>query len=208
MQQQQVYLLTVCESKAAMGKMASFLERHYQAWTSVLDVESDASPSFLGPLRGVELRDHSNAIGFELVQAPPIDRLDIEYHLALVRWVAIRVGRRRRKFGEDTLCQSVPFTKFMDLIEAVYIASDWKNPPPGPVVDALGVAIEPEYRQSMAWDYVKAPEMRRIGWTHFGKSEAETRKEILRVGMQPVTDLFKFIHNEIQRLDDLWKVAQ
>jgi hypothetical protein len=116
-------IATPIRSDALHTKMLAFLDREWQPFP-VLAGRPRNSPTYIrGPLSGDLSYDHGKRrIGFDYGAVSGYER---EYAFATCRWMALRVGQRKRFEGLDRL---VPYYIY-DGHEAtpVLIAAEWAN---------------------------------------------------------------------------------
>ncbi len=161
-------------SKQAWSKMLAFLERNYRTWPALNGRPKGAS-YIRGPIGDDFSYDHGKQrIGFDYNCFGG----EREYMLALVRWIALRVGRKRG---------GRPYYLYDGGLEGV-IGIVLKKPIPkeATLTDRWGVPIDPGpkyYDLSPRWH---------VAWT-------------LEICEEP--NALSVIRAEIQRLDALWERA-
>lgn len=188
--------------------MLSFLLELYRPWSELAQGE-DVPDHFQGPFVDDQLEQPGKCcIGFDYT---PISGPEREYHLAIMRWVAIQVGKRRSKFRGEGLGLSSPVTYLVyDGIEAfpILLQSEWPKVPDdlqGYVCDSLGMKVDDSVAREMAWYFLPQGVFEKVSATLHGKSSNEVREALVQEGLQGAQDMLQGIRSQIARLDVLWK---
>ena len=177
-------------------------ESHY-TWPEVID--EDREPNFWGPL----VDDLASAQGRCLIgwDHHPVDGPERLYYFSLVRWVAIQIGRRMRRFRSEglNLKKSVPYIVHDGLQTIpVFIDSEWSTGAPGSLCDRYGVPLGPQVLRELAWHHIPMGAHSVISATHHGRSIEEIRQAFVTAGTPGATKTIRTIRGHIARLDVLW----
>lgn len=185
--------------------MLAVLGEHYREWFDLINERG--RPHFIGPTDQIP-EPGRNLIGFGVDPTPPISFAETEYHLAIMRWVAIRIGKPRKQFEIGTLKTPVPAIRFGGSYEPVLVESEWGGVnAPWHVVDAFGVTTAEESHAKMAWEQLSKEDYIRCGWTSFGKTARSVLADFVDAGMPAVKAQLDLVRKEIKRLDKRWVAA-
>lgn len=166
-------IATPIRSDALHTKMLAFLDREWQPFP-VLAGRPRNSPTYIrGPLSGDLSYDHGKRrIGFDY---GPVSGYEREYAFATCRWMALRVGQRKRFDGLDGL---VPY----------YVYDGYENTP---------VLIESEWPKSVKKKYSVSDE--------YGLRLHENLDILtFRAVNVDAVDLSAVLRSEFKRLDAAW----
>lgn len=203
------FSLTVSvRSQRLKDGMHEFLLKKYKPWSEFLD-DDEVPDHFQGPFIDDQLDTPGKCcIGFDY---EPITGPEREYHFALVRWMALQIGKRRSKFRGEALelNSPVPYVLF-DGIEAmpVLLHTEWENSGPdlqAYVCDALGMKVGETLAQEMAWYCLPDDVFGRVSATHHGRPSGEVSQALIHEGLEGAQEILQEIRAEIARLDVLWK---
>lgn len=185
--------------------MFEFLLEHFLPWPELLGEESLAR--FRGPSTdNLEAAKGKCIIGFDypnLIEGP-----EHEYVFSVVRWVAIRVGKRRRTFRFDglELDKPVPYYVFDGLEPSpILLEDEWENVPPNLlscVHTRLGLRITPQVARELAWRFLDDEAYLKAAYP--GMTQEEIRETLISTGMEDAQEVLTTIRHEIARLDALW----
>jgi hypothetical protein len=184
--------------------MLDFLLESYQPWPDILDGEEDSH--FRGP-GSVEGR--ATHIGFEYHNHITPEK---SYNYAVLRWMALRVGRRRKQFREGSFNHLVPYYvvwppgKFLTFPVIPGGDSDVYVPPPYRdfVVDPYGLLATDRTARDLAWRNIPEGTFERVSATHVNGTSKEIREALVQSGIERARIILQFIRAEISRLDALW----
>lgn len=193
------------KSQQLKSKMYDFLREMYRSWPEVIDVDQEAL--FRGP--DIELLYiHGKCIlGFDYGEASQEER---EYNFALMRWVALQVGRQRRRFrGEGvTLDRPVPYIVvggyepwpiLLDTEWAACTDMKWW------LTDRLGMNTDNSAVRELAWYHIPDGTHERVSATHHGKSTEEIREALIQAGLDGARQTLHIMRSQVARLDTLWR---
>lgn len=183
--------------------MYEFLQRNYRTWTEVLGDDEDAK--FYGPFIDTDLSTKGTCrIGFEY--DADSDLSEQEYHFALMRWVALQVGKKRSRFRlEGELEKSVPFVNFNLETRPLFFVHDWTDGgASGPLVDRLGMMVDDSVAKELAWVCLPADAFQKVSLTHFGRSSNDVEAAIVAEGIQSAHECLSVVKSQIAKLDSLW----
>lgn len=184
-------------------RLLEFLRGTYRPWYDVLGEEEEGS-QFVGP---ASVKDKPTHIGFGYNSYIGPER---SYNYAVIRWMAIRAGRRRRKFQEGVFNTAVPYytlwsTKgslaFPVIVEgAVQVPQAYEDF----TVDEFGLLKGDRTARELAWRNIPEGTFERVSMTHMGKSPQSIREALVRSGIERAKVVLQFVRAEISRLDVLW----
>jgi hypothetical protein len=183
--------------------MADFLANVYRPWAEI----SNESPTaqFRGPTDELDYSYARCELGFNYQAAGGAER---EYVYAVVRWMALQVGRRRRRFAEGGLDSPAPYYGYDEgVVLPVLLGEDWPSPPKGfrpYLVDQFGLPVDSEVARDLAWFHLPVGTYERISVTHHGKSPKDIREAFIQSGVERAKVVLQFIRAEVARLDALW----
>lgn len=183
--------------------MLEFLEDNYRPWYNVLD--GDEESQFFGP---ANLEDRPLHIGFEYQTHAGPERV---YNYAVLRWVALRTGRKRKKFENATFTRTLPYYMFWSRKGSKPFPVI-PSPPPVKVpsayrdfvVDRYGLLAGDRTARELAWRNIPPEVFQRVSVTHAGKSPEVIRDALIRSGIERARIILQFIRAEVSRLDVLW----
>jgi len=189
-------------------EMHGFLLSSYKPWSELVE-DDDTQDSFQGPYVDEELDTPGKCcIGFDYHPVPGAER---EYHFALVRWIALQVGKRRSSFrGEGlSLPTPVPYVLF-DGIEAspVLLQSRWPTVDPvlrPHIVDNFGMRVDDSVAEELAWYCLPEGVFEKVTATHHGRHPDSVREALVKEGMGGAQELIDGIRAQISELDTLWR---
>jgi len=194
------YSVTVsARSSRLKDQMADFLSDVYRPWTDISDEDVDDA-QFDGPLHMGKA-----SLGFDYTsEGGP----EWEYSFAFIRWTALKIGRRRRRFGPHLFKTPVPFIMPPAGPRPVLIDTEWPRHPPEPyeccVVDQFGLLTCPHPARELAWYHIPEGSYGRISATHSGKPISAVREALILSGIERAKVVLQYIRAEIARLDALW----
>jgi len=178
--------------------MYELLQDIFAPWSDIVDAEGSA---FSDLKMDRELAQPGpNRLGFNYETAVGSER---EYVFSVVRWMALKVGRRRRQFqGGLKLDEAVPYWRPDGLIaHPVLVAEDWEVPPPGPLYSPYGVPEDQGVLRELAWYHI--PSDTRV-WASTDRSVESVREAVVQMGLDGAKQTIKLIGDHISRLEALW----
>jgi hypothetical protein len=183
--------------------MRAFLEDSYRPWPDILDEDEEAD--FRGPSDKLEYAHAKCQLGFDYVAAGGAER---EYVYALIRWMALHIGRRKRQFRMGTLKRPAPYYVY-DGVEAtpVLLGPEWLDAPEcfGPYqVDPFGLRIDDGPARTLAWYHIPEGTYERVSATHQKETSEAIREALIESGIERARTILQFIRAEVARLDVLW----
>ncbi len=187
-------------NKQLRDEMYEFLQRLYQPWYDVVEDE-DLEPAYLGPYIDEDLGGPELRIGWECKSGVGPER---EYHYAILRWIALQVGRRKKVVSGKDLNQLVSYVLQDDDTEIpVLLASEWKGKKaPGSMVDYLGLMTDTSVSQELAWLYVPNHVFASVSLMQ--RDPDKVRAKLIAEGMEGATACLDVIKSQIARLHSLW----
>jgi hypothetical protein len=190
-------------SPALQARMREFLEASYRPWPDILD--EDEETQFQGPTDELEYAHAKHQLGFNYSTGGGAER---EYVFALIRWMALHIGRRRSHFRMGSLDRAAPYYVY-DGAEVVPVlhATEWATLPSALLayrVDPYGLRFDGEIARGLAWYYIPEGTYERVSVTHQGKSSDTVREALIESGIERARTVLQFIRAEIARLDVLW----
>ena len=185
-------------SRSLKDRMASFVSDVYRPWT---DIDEDGDDTqFDGPLHRGKL-----GIGFDYTAG---SGSEWEYSFAFMRWVALKIGRRRCHFEGHTFKVPVPYITDSTRVRPVLIDEVWSESSPEPykccVVDQFGLLTCPHPARDLAWHHIPEGTYERISATYQGKSTEDIQEALIQSGIERARVVLQYIRAEIARLDVLW----
>jgi hypothetical protein len=183
--------------------MHELLLDNFAPWMEVVDV---AESTFSGPLIDDDLfYSGPSRLGFNYTMAVGPER---EYIFSIVRWVALKVGRRRRQFRPEGLRLPRPVPYWLpDGFEPwpVLLAGEWPNLANGlPRYDHFGVPTDNKAFRELAWYHIPDGAHEVISATHHGKGIDEIKTALVESGMEGARQTLQLIGAHISRLEALW----
>ena len=187
---------------ATKERLLEFLGAVYRPWFEVLD-DGESESEFSAPS---SIQDKPTHIGFEYE-----DRVSPEwaYNYAVIRWIALRAGRRRKQFKQYTLSEPVPYlTHWSDegsqtipvILEGTCQSSALRNL----VSDQYGIIVNDRTARDLAWYNIPEDIYGRISILHLGEPSSNIREALIRSGVEKAKVILQFIRAEVARLDTLW----
>jgi len=184
--------------------MFELLVDSYTPWAEIVD---DENSTFSGPRADDELihsAGRHNILGFDYTAAVGSER---EYVFSVARWIALKVGRRRRRFRGLALNSPVPYW-LPDGTEPhpVLLAEEWPDlPPDGPrVCSPYGVFVGYRTLRELSWYHIPDGAHERISATHHGRDTDDIKEALIEAGWEGAKSTLKLIEAHIARLDTLW----
>lgn len=182
--------------------MFDLLSDSYRPWADVADEEPD--PNFWGPL----VDDLASSRGRCLIgwDHQPGDGPEHLYHFSLIRWVAIQVGRRMKRFRpEGDLQHAVPYW-VEDGVRArpICVDDEWEVEPPTLLYDRYGVPVGNHAIEELAWHFIPDEAHSIISATHHGKSVRQIQQALVHAGKPGALQALRLIRGQIAKLDVLW----
>lgn len=186
------------------SRMLDFLGDSYRPWPDILDDEEDSQ--FLGP--GL-IKGRATHIGFIYHDHVGAEK---SYNYAVLRWVALRTGRKRKQFQEAVFNRSVPyyviespkgsraFPVIPDIPE-VYVPPIYRDF----VVDRYGLLKTDRTARDLAWRNIPEGTYERVSITHARVTSGEIREALIQSGIERAKIILQFIRAEVSRLDVLWR---
>jgi len=190
-------------SRQLQARMRAFLEDSYRPWPEILD--EDERADFRGPSDTLEYAHAKCQLGFDYLAGGGAER---EYIYALIRWMALRIGRRKRLFRMGSLKRAVPYYVY-DGVEAtpVLLNSEWSDAPTRFLpfqVDPYGLRVDSVPARSLAWYHIPEGTYERVSATHQGETSEAIREALIESGIERARTILQFIRAEVARLDVLW----
>ena len=193
----------VARSPKLKDEMNSFLLQRYRSWSQVLD-DRTLDDAFQGPF----LTSRGD-IGFDF--DPVVSVPEREYHFAIIRWMAIQIGKRRSKFRSEglDLARPVPFFLYGES-EAlpILVQADW----PGVaeslqpfVFDTLGMRTDTGAERELAWYCLPENTFEKITTTHHGQPSASIQEALVQEGLPGARGTIELIRSQITLLDIVWR---
>lgn len=186
--------------------MHEFLLEFYRPWPEV--VGEDRPPIFSPPTTDPTFAHGACVVGFDYGGIGLIER---EYNFALVRWMALQVGRRRRRFrGEGVTLEKPVAYVVVGGYEPwpVLLDTEWPDFPVDMrwwVTDQLGMNTDDYVVRELAWYHIPANAHTMITATHHGRSSEEVREALIQSGLEGAQQTLHIIRAQIARLDLLWR---
>lgn len=193
---------TLARSVKLKEAMVGLLREAFTPWPEIVD---GYTSSFSYPCcdDGLINTKGATALGFNYSTAVGPER---EYVFSVVRWAALRVGRRRRKFRGLNLDSPVSYW-YPDGIDPqpVLVAGDWPDMAPDVALcSSLGVSVGYRTIRELAWYHIPDGTHGRITTTHHGQSSKEIKEALIEAGWDGAKETLKLIEAHIARLDALW----
>lgn len=183
--------------------MANFLADAYRPWAEI--ASESATAQFSGPTNELEDSYAKCALGFNYQAAGGAER---EYVHAVVRWMALQVGRKRRLFLEGSLTKPAPYYGYDEgEVMPVLLKGDWPSLPQSfrpYLVDQYGLPTDEDVARDLAWSHLPAGTYERVSVTHRGRSTEDIQEAIIASGIERAKVVLQFIRSEVARLDVLW----
>lgn len=183
--------------------MANFLADTYRPWAEI--ASENVTAQFVGPTDELEYAYSKCQLGFNYLVSGGAER---EYVYAIVRWVALQVGRNRRKFDMGDLPKPVPYYVYdRGEVVPVLLNEDWPSPSRTfrpYLVDQYGLPLGEEVARDLAWFHLPAGTYERVSVTHQGRSTEDIQEAIIANGIERAKVVLQFIRAEVARLDVLW----
>jgi hypothetical protein len=179
--------------------MLDLLREAYTPWTGIVD---DHHTSFTGPKADGELIC-GKGLGFDYSTAVGPER---EYVFSVVRWAALKIGRRRRRFDGLRLDSPVPYYLPDGVTpRPVLLLDEWPTmTPETPLYNPLGVPTGYRTLRELAWYHIPDRAHERISATHHGQSTDEIKEALIEAGWEGAKSTLQLIEAHIARLEALW----
>lgn len=185
-------------------EMYEFLQRNYRPWFEVL-AEDEDEDLFHGPFIDEDLMGEGTCrLGFEYETGDVAER---EYHFALMRWVAIQIGKRRSKFRTgESLSQTVPFLQFGSELRPIFVHKEWvaDKRAPGPFVDNLGMRMGGQAERDLAWLCIPDDAYGKVSVAHWARPAPEVQEALISEGLHGAKELLRLIRKQLTEIDTLW----
>ena len=185
--------------------MFEFLLEHFRSWGGI-EGESEA-PRFRGPkITGLASTKGKCIIGFDYPSH--IEGVEHEYVFSVIRWVAIKVGKRRRTFrGEGLeLPKPVPYYVYDGLEPSpILLEDEWGKVPPkllSSVHTRLGMRITPAVARELAWRFLSDEAYIKAAYP--GLTAQQVEDTLIETGLEDAQLVLQTISDEIERLDGHW----
>ena len=195
----------------SLAVLFDFLDNEYGPWSEILGEEADYS--WIGPFTGESLGGVPKCvIGFECDQGYSAE---VEYHYAILRWLALQCGQRKTHFDclSRDLAEPVPYIVCSDsegnLTETpVFFHGHWHQELrlPGPLVDPCGMWVHPNLvLQELAWYNIPEYAFRQLPW---GATASRASELLEEAGYSEARRQWRAIYEEMRRLDMKWQQGQ
>ncbi len=190
----------------SLATLFDFLDNEYGPWSEILGEEADYS--WIGPFTGDNLQGALKCvIGFECDQGYSAE---VEYHYAILRWVALQAGLRKAHFGDKQLATPVPYIICADSAgnfteTPVFFHGHWHQELvlPGPLVDHCGLWVHPNLvLQELAWYNIPKRAFGQLPW---GAPANQVSKLLEESGYSEARRQWRAIYEEMRRLDIKWQ---
>lgn len=182
--------------------MFDMLAEEYRPWPDVTN--EDGTPNFWGPL----VDDLAGFRGKMLIgwDHQPGDGPEFLYHFSLIRWIAIQVGRKMKRFrDEGTLAQPVAYwVQDGNLPRPVCVDDEWAVEPPAPLYDRYGVPLGEKAVEELAWHFIPDVAHRLVSAAHHGGTLSQIRQALIEAGKPGALMALRTIRSQIAKLDVLW----
>lgn len=184
--------------------MFKLLVDAYTPWSEIAD--DCQYTTFSEPRIDDELLHASGQciLGFDYTTAVGDER---EYVFSVIRWVATKVGRRRRQFRSENIVleRPVPYWRPAGFeTRPILVAEEWEAVPGIPLYNRYGVSDEGQTVRDLAWYHIPDGAHERVAATHYDKSPQEIRDALVKTGREGAMAALQLIEAHICRLDTLW----
>lgn len=191
-------------SSRLRDEMYAFLLERYRSWSQVLN-ERSLDDAFQGPLVGGTMK---GGVGFEF--DPVVSAPEREYHYALVRWMAIQIGKRRSKFRSEGLgfARAVPFFLYGGEALPILLQAEWPETTEvlqAFVFDGLGMRVDNATERELAWYCLPENVFERISATHHGQPSTQIQEALIQEGLPGARETLQIIRSQIALLDVVWR---
>lgn len=195
-------------SRRLKDEMQDFLVGAYKPWS---ELSGDGATShFQGPLIDDQLDVPGRCcIGFDY--EAPTTGAEREFHFALVRWIALQVGKRRTRFRTDDLTFKAPVPYVVydgHETEPVLLQAEWPAPQrglQGYIYDSLGMCTDDSVVRDLAWLCLPEGAFQRVSTFHHGDKSAEVEEALIQEGLPGANEVLDKIRMQLARIDLLWK---
>ena len=183
--------------------MLEFLGDAYRPWFDILDDDNEDS-QFVGPAP-VQGKSSHIGFGYHFHTGP-----EGSYNYAVIRWMALMVGRKRKQFKEGHFIESVPYYTFWSEkggLSLPVVAEDIRWVPETYqdfVVDRYGLIKSDRTARELAWRNIPNGTFERVSLTHAKKSPQSIKDALIQSGIERAKIILQFIRAEVSRLDSLW----
>ncbi len=184
-------------------RMLEFLEDSYRPWYDILEEDGDGD-FFSGPS---SMHGRPSHIGFSYESPVGPER---SYNYSILRWIALRTGRRRKHFKSGDFVEPVPYfmlwsPKEHQAFPIIPEDTRWiPNAYQDFVVDRYGLLKDDRTARELAWRNIPIEIFGRVSVTHYGQSPENIKDALIRSGIERARVILQFIRAEISRLDVLW----
>ena len=196
-------------SEALAIHMERFFEREYRTWQQVWGQE-EGDPYSSQPHRDIDYApsdSRKTLIGIDYGAIHGYERL---YAYTLVRWIALKIGRKRRSFTEPKvkLDAAVPYliydveTGWPILVRPM---SEMAKELRWCCCDELGLPLKPPLELQFEVDAPIRTEAFAKALAKFGSHGHETSEYAIELMTEQLLPLMNPLHVEMQRLDQLWQ---
>jgi hypothetical protein len=184
--------------------MADFLADNYRPWADIVDGAGKAQ--FHGPTDELVENPAKCRIGFNYTLAHGPER---EYVMALLRWIASKVGRRCRKFKMGRLYEPFPYLyegheSQPVLPEETPLPKAFRRSFQPYVVNQFGIPISKRIERDLAWFCLPEGTFTIVSALYLDRSVREIQEGIIQRGMSQARLMLNYIQAEIGRLDAFW----
>lgn len=174
----------------------------FTPWGEIVD---DHHTSFGPPKIDDELARSQGCctLGFDYSTATGPER---EYVFSIVRWVALKIGRRRRQFKGLILDDPVAYwCPEGTTPQPVLVLDEWSGVSPDvPVYSLLGVPVSYKTIRELAWYHIPDGAHERISATHYGHPSQEVKEALIEAGWDGAKETLRIIEAHIARLEAFW----
>jgi len=182
--------------------MADFLADMYRPWAEIASEETTSQ--FEGPTDELDC-PYACCLGFSYQAGGGAER---EYIYAVIRWMALQVGRTKKGFGPLTLPKPAPYYRHDqgDTVP-VLLEEDWPAVSKGMrpfLVDSYGLPTADDLARHLAWFHLPDGTYERVAITHRGRPSDDIQEAIIQSGIERARVVLQFIRSEVARLDVLW----
>ena len=180
--------------------MLEFLRSNYRSWPDILD--DDIEVQFFGP---------SNFLGKPLYlgfmyEFDPEAGAEKCYNYAVLRWMALRIGRKRGWLGHSLPYYILDSLDGRQIIPIIPMKAGFRVPTKyrDLVVDEHGLLKSSRSARDLAWRNIPKGTFERVSATHLNQPPEKVREAIVQSGIEKARIILQFIKAEISRLDVLW----
>lgn len=187
--------------------MHRFLLNQYRPWSALVG-GCDTVDNFQGPFIDNQLGSPGKcSIGFDY---EPIMGPEREYHFAIVRWIAIQIGKRRSAFRSEGLRLSFPVPYVVldgSEVLPILLQAPWDENTlhaSSHVCDPLGMRVDDHFVREFAWYCLPPDVFDRLAGALYGKTPGAIRKALIQEGLPKAKEILGGIRAQITRIDVLW----